>query len=258
MIYGDLPEDLGLIDLSPVEMLFWLYCPVMTPTSLLTLPPNLAHFRPIVEAVLDREGNDADGCYIYLTAKTLWLAENGAANRPGWHADGFGTDDRNYIWYDRAPTEFFGGTPFELGDDCADAMAEMERRAVSCGERWHLTYPAKHLLRLTPSVVHRVPERFPEGMRTFVKVSVSRDRYNLAGNSVNHALGETWPMLARAAERNHPHAGMAADPPPESGASDRILRDSEASPLGNSGSASHQAEPTHLAIKDQRKAPSHG
>ena len=27
-IYGAPPVDLGLIDLSPVEMMFWLYCPI--------------------------------------------------------------------------------------------------------------------------------------------------------------------------------------------------------------------------------------
>ena len=31
MIYGALPKDLGLIDLSPVEMMFWMYCPISTP-----------------------------------------------------------------------------------------------------------------------------------------------------------------------------------------------------------------------------------
>lgn len=200
MTYGDLPEDLGLIDLSPTEMMFWLYCPVLTPTSLLTIPPNLAGFAPIVRAAMKREGEGLEDRYIYLTAKTLWISEGAAPNRPGWHADGFGTDDVNYIWYDRAPTEFISDS-FTLPDGCDDAMAAMEARAAG---REIVTYPAKHLLRLTPSVVHRVPEGVSAGMRTFVKVSVSRDRYNLEGNSVNHLLGERWAMLPRRAERNHP------------------------------------------------------
>lgn len=199
--YGDLPEDLGLIDLTPTEMMFWLYCPVLTPTSLLTIPPNLTWARPIVEAVLDHESAAERGGYVYLTAKTLWISEGADANRPGWHADGFGTDDLNYVWYDRAPTEFVEDS-YCLPDDCADSMAIMTERADRCQI---ITYPAKHLLRLTPSVVHRVPVGVAAGYRSFVKVSVSPDRYNLEGNSINHALGEKWPLLPRRSERNHPH-----------------------------------------------------
>lgn len=204
MIYGTLPEDLGLLDLSPVEMMCWMYCPVMTPTSLLTLPPNLAQFRLLVERALDREGAGLDDKYVYLTVKTLWVAGDYIGNRPGWHSDGFGTDDVNYIWYDRAPTEFVevaGG--FDLPADCANAM-ELMGVAAEAGRI--VTFPDKHLLRLTPSAVHRSPVDFAPGMRAFVKVSVSADRYNLEGNSINHGLAERWSLVPRKPERNHPVA----------------------------------------------------
>ena len=200
MTYGDLPEDLGLVDISPVEMMFWMYCPIKTPTSGFVFPANLDQFAEIVSTAWDRDANTMRDRYVYLTAKTLWVSGDYIGNRPGWHSDGFGTDDVNYIWSDRAPTEFFADE-FELPDKCEDAMTQMEARATG---KPLVTYPDKHLLRLTPSVIHRSPVGFSSGVRTFVKVSVSRDRYNLEGNSINHKLSERWEMLPRSEERNHP------------------------------------------------------
>lgn len=200
MRYGALPEDLGPIKLSPAEMMFWLYCPILTPTSAdAIVPSNLKQFWPILDAVMALE-HQARGKYVYLTAKTLWVGGDHIGNRPGWHSDGFGTNDVNYIWYDRAPTEFLRGA-FSLADDCDDAMAQMAVEAT----RATVTYfPNKHLLRLTPACVHRSPVHFEEGMRTFVKVSISPDRYNLEGNSINHGLAERWPLVPREVVRNHP------------------------------------------------------
>lgn len=200
MLYGACPEDLGLIDLSPVEMMFWLYCPIKTPESLTTLPANLRQFQPILDAIVERDPDRYADEYIYLTAKTLFMAEGATPNRPGRHSDGFGTNDINYIWYDRAPTVFISGA-WPLPDDCDAALKRMAEMAAISGRQ---TYPDKHLLRLTPEVIHRAPEGVSAGVRTFVKVSISPDRYNLAGNSINHALGERWPLLAREAQRNHP------------------------------------------------------
>lgn len=198
MRYGALPEDLGLIDLAPVEMMFWMYCPVKVPGRSIAIPENLEQFRPLLMRAWERDG--FKDRYVYLTAKTLWVAGDYIGNRPGWHSDGFGTDDVNYIWYDRAPTEFYEDN-FELPADCADSMTIMEQRAVRAKI---ITYPDKHLLRLTPEVIHRSPVGFKPGMRTFVKVSISKDRYNLEGNSINHGLGESWPLVPREPVRNHP------------------------------------------------------
>lgn len=166
----------------------------------MTLPDNLQGFARLVSVALDRE-SDLEGKYVYLTAKTLWVTPSNPGNRPGWHSDGFGSNDVNYVWYDGAPTEFIADS-FTLPENCADAMEQMAERANRLPI---ITYPDKHLLRLTPSVIHRVPADFAPGLRTFVKVSISPDRYNLLGNSINHLLGERWPLLPRRSERNHPH-----------------------------------------------------
>jgi hypothetical protein len=200
MVYGDPPEDLGLVDLSPVEMMFWLYCPISTPREATALPDTLVQFRPIIDRVMRDDPDRYCDSYAYLTAKTLFVSGDYIGNRPGWHSDGFGTDDVNYIWYDHAPTEFYEDS-FTLPEDCDNAMAIMEERAARARI---VTHPAKHLLKLTPAVIHRSPVGFPPGMRTFVKVSISSERYNLEGNSVNHLLQERWPLVPRFPVRNHP------------------------------------------------------
>ncbi len=207
-VYGDLPEDLGLVDLPTTEMMFWMYCPIQTPSEGLVIPDNLRQFTKLLGSIAARERSFLPDKYVYLTAKTLWVENDYIGNRPGWHSDGFGTDDINYVWADRAPTHFIQDR-FTLPADCADAMAEMTARAAGLPI---VTYPDRHLLRLTPSVIHRSPTDFAPGMRTFIKVSISAERYNLAGNSINHGLAETWPLVPRETVRNHPvRADYVAD-----------------------------------------------
>lgn len=220
-LVGNPPEDLGLIDLDFDEMLFWMYCPIKVPGWQFCLPAQLRQFEPIVEEVkrdliirTTHAGEDLLGymesIYVYLTAKTLWVDGKYVGNRPGWHTDGFGTDDINYIWSSRAPTEFFvTHEPVEISDDCDQSMQEMEK-LFSLAD-WRSpdyaaeTYRDKHLLRLDPTVMHRTPVFVQPGMRTFVKVSVSKDRYNLKGNAVNHDLPAShWPLVDRETSRNHP------------------------------------------------------
>lgn len=199
-IYGRLPTDLGLIDLDPVEMMFWLYCPIkLAESDDVVVPDNLDEFWPIISAVADDDEERFERSNVYITAKTLWVEGSYIGNRPGWHSDGFGTSDVNYIWCDRAPTEFIEDR-FTLPADCINSMEIMAARAV---QSTIITYPDKHLLKLTPEVIHRPPVGFAPGMRTFVKVSVSDDLYNLEGNSSNRQLGQ-WSLVPRQVERNHP------------------------------------------------------
>lgn len=198
-IYGRLPVDLGLIDLNPAEMLFWMYCPISHPGTGDFVPANLQQFNPILTAAYEDDPARYERSFVYLTAKTLWVEGGYIGNRPGWHSDGFGTQDVNYIWSDRAPTEFVEDE-YTLPPHCEDSMAIMAERAERSSI---IVYPDKHLLKLTPEVIHRAPVGFSAGMRTFVKVSISDDRYNLLGNSVNHAL-RGWALVPRQAERNHP------------------------------------------------------
>ncbi len=216
MKYGALPDDLGLIDITPTEMMFWMYLPISVPGMYgYRLPPNLNQFEPILRGVWKDQRpwvRFMTKSYIYITAKTLWVGCNGKnMNRPGWHSDGFGTDDLNYIWSDRAPTEFLHLDPMlVLSDDCNESMRQMaalayEAEALGPLDFAHKTFPDKHLLRLDEAVIHRAAENVTPGMRTFVKVSISENRYDLLGNSINHELPAShWPLVARAETRNHP------------------------------------------------------
>ena len=216
-IYGAPPVDLGLIDLSPSEMMFWQYCPIKLPAAdlMCLLPPNLKQFSPIVSAVFSdfdrgRRIGEWQHSYVYLTAKTMWVTPENPGNRPGWHSDGFLTDDINYVWSDTSPTVYWQPEmPVDFEADHSLSLYEMR----ACAEHditHHVRYPTKHLLRLNERAIHKVDTCSMGGMRSFVKVSVSRHKYALLGNSINHALAPDWTYSPRSVERNCPIGSVAA------------------------------------------------
>lgn len=207
MEYGSAPKDLGEILAEASEMMFVQYLPIVMPElGPPRLPPNLAWTRPMVmKAIADFGGQDhwyncQNEHYVYLTARHMYVAPENMGNRPGWHSDGFMTPDINYIWYDSAPTEFCI-QPFRLSQDHVLSMAEMDQQA---DVRNIVTYPTRRLLRLDEGVVHRVAAGGMSGFRTFVKISISQERYNLRGNSHNYLFNYDWDLKDRAVERNHP------------------------------------------------------
>jgi len=209
-IYGRLPVDLGLVDLSPVEQMAWLYCPIKLPSQLVvTMPPNLAQFMPIINAVVaDVVSIDADlwpDSYVYMTAKRLWVTADSPGNRPGWHSDGFLTDDLNYIWSDGNPTVFWGREARKVSFTADHTASMVEMEAVCEPDfRAHSRYSNKHLLRLDQTVLHKVGPVEKAGFRSFVKVSVTKDLYALEGNSINHGLPLMGAYQPRSEVRNNP------------------------------------------------------
>jgi hypothetical protein len=200
MTYGIAPFNLGMIKAEATEMCFVQYLPVRIPGQAMALPKNLEWVRPILRAATDYWSMEPDD-YIYVTAKSIYVTPDNQGNRKGWHSDGFGTKDVNFIWYDCNPTEFCIQDTFELSEDCAESMRQMEEQADPSNI---VTYPPTSLLMLDQSVIHRVSEVPYEGMRTFVKISFSKERYNLKGNAHNHLLNYKWEMHERKVERNHP------------------------------------------------------
>lgn len=198
MEYGTAPTVVAEhLDLVASEMCFVQYMPIaLAGETPIVFPPHLQWIDPILDHV---EQNLS--MYMYVTAKHLFVSGTDCGNRPGWHSDGFGTDDINYIWSDRCPTEF-AIQPFKLSDDCETSMEEMEAQFIPGTE---VVYPSKSLLRLTPGVIHRTPMNCEPGWRTFVKISLSRHKYNLKGNAHNYMLQYNWDMVERSPTRNHPH-----------------------------------------------------
>lgn len=219
--YGRAPKVVTpCLELTPTEMMFYLYLPIRFPFEddsweseynyRFWVPKNLQFAWPFIEMVWADTGiKTFDTHFVYLTAKTMYVEPGAPGNRPGWHADGYGSNgDLNYIWYDSNPTEF-AEMPFENIPD--DDMASMEAMAIQIAqESCRLvarplpikTYPCKSVLRLDESVVHRVSPFVTPGVRTFLKASVSRHRYNLKGNSHNHLVHYDWEMHDRLAIRN--------------------------------------------------------
>lgn len=179
-VFSKEPRNLGTFDINCKEMMFVQDMPIALPGSPLRIPQHLECFAHLVMAVApcftERD-------YIYLSAKRMFVSPDSNYNRPGWHIDGYGTSDRNYIWYDSCPTEFCVNQAFYLSDDHTESMKQMALQAcVNCIK----TYPAGSLLRLDNTIVHRVAKVTEPRMRTFVKISVSRNRYNREGNAHNY------------------------------------------------------------------------
>lgn len=206
-IYGGAPKDLGRIQVDTSEMMYWLYCPIKKPRSEVVIPPNLKYFQSLVEKATFWAGHRMGHCwlhkaYVYITAKTMWV--NGStANRPGWHSDGFLTDDLNFIWMNSAPTIFCIDEPTDFVADHELSLAEMQEWADARPLK-HVRYPVEHLLMLDQGVIHKVDDQMTPGVRTFVKISISGHPYLLKGNSINHELPLNVDYKKRTEVRNCP------------------------------------------------------
>jgi hypothetical protein len=205
--YGREPTIFRQVDLVPDEMMFYMYLPVKMAGSrnCCEYPENLNYMTPLfwmVEDYLKFEQSelDYDEHYIYATAKTMYVEGNFSGNRPGWHTDGFGSNgDLNFIWYDKNPTEFAIQEFGDISSDDKQSMIDIENQIKpECIK----TYPCKTLLMLDEGIVHRVNPVIESGIRTFIKISVSKNKFNLKGNSHNYLFDYDWNMADRQTERN--------------------------------------------------------
>lgn len=216
--YGSKPKILGEFkDIKCQEMMFYMYMPIKMAMTDRIVPSyydphfypyvedlrydkRLDVFRPLIDAVVKYEGINIIDSYVYITAKHTFVSEHNAPNRPGWHSDGYLTDDLNYIFYDKFPTEICI-QDFNLTPDHTISLKEMEEQVK---EENIITYEPYTLIRLDQYNIHRVPLIKESGMRTFVKITVSKEKYNLIGNTHNHFFDYNWDMKKRDVDRNHP------------------------------------------------------
>jgi hypothetical protein len=205
MKYGARPTSLGKYTVVGEEFLLYQYLPIkMSERRFFTMERRLYQFRDIVLACLEdfEEKFGFDTLldhYVYLTAKRQYQTAEVSMNRHGYHSDGFGSNDINYIWSDKQPTVFNCGK-FDISDDDQLSMKQMEDQALPGND---FVYPEGTLLRLTPANIHKVGATIV-GVRTFLKISFSIDKYNLAGNSHNYHLDYDWEMKSRGVGRNIP------------------------------------------------------
>lgn len=191
-------------------MMFYQYMPIkMVGAHDVAVEPRLQCFSKLIGAVccdfigtygLDRYVES----YAYITAKQMFQAPGKPFNRPGYHSDGYMSDDINYIWSDKSPT-IFNVSEFSLSKDDAKSMVEMEEQASPENE---VTYSNNSLLRLDQYVIHKLNDNAEQGMRTFLKVSFSKDKYDLIGNAHNYLLDYDWEMKPRSESRNIPQSNF--------------------------------------------------
>lgn len=202
-----LPVDMGKFDIASQEVMYYLYLPVSTPGVHTHIYPDirLGFAGCLLNAVYADIGPDRwNDSYVYLTVKKMFVGGGVTANRPGWHCDGFMSDDLNYVWYDCVPTLFTSLNPVITADHSV-SLSEFEKLDEEFRNSL-VTYPAKHLLRLDDKVIHAVDTNVPtQIMRTFVKITVSKDRYNLKDNSRNPLLPDDGEFFDRTMVRNDPH-----------------------------------------------------
>lgn len=208
MKYGRLPAHLGYFECHTDEMFFYQYLPIKLQ----------GQHNPIIERRLDCFNklvgkvccdfigefglNTYMDCYVYLTAKRMYVNPQCSFNRPGYHSDGFGTSDINYIWSDKFPT-VFNTTSFQLSEDDSISLLEMEAQAKKTNE---VTFLDNSILRLNQFNIHKCGEVTETTVRTFAKISFSGDKYDLKGNSHNHELNYNWELKDRKQQRNIPQS----------------------------------------------------
>lgn len=204
LYYGLPPKVLAKnmhVDLvrDKVEMCFYQYLPIKMAGALenFHIPVQLNWIRQFIQYLEFDPHTD----FIYVSVKHLFVTPNNMGNRPGWHSDGFGSDDVNYIWSDKFPTQFCL-QEFTLTEDHTESLKELQRQAL---DKNIVDYGENAFVRIDRWNIHRPPVE-GTGFRTFLKFSVSKNRYNLQGNSHNYLMDYDWKMIPRAAERNHPTA----------------------------------------------------
>lgn len=207
MKYGALPTVIGeQIEIACHEFMLYQYLPIKLAGAVeVHVEPRLDCFSRIIGAAccdyIGVRGLDSwVASHVYLTAKHTFLPPGASQNRPGWHSDGFLTDDINYVWCDRLPT-VYNSSAFDITQDDELSLIEMEQQARP---KLSKQFPENTLLRLDQYCIHRCAEVVEPTLRTFVKLSISNDRYDLLGNSHNHLIDYDWPMRERALHRNVP------------------------------------------------------
>ena len=212
--YGKLPKNLGFMFCDHTEMMTYQYLPIkLNNSSLLEMEDRMLPFELIVKlAINDFIGefgyNEYLQNYVYITLKCGYQAEC-TFNRKGYHSDGFLTDDINYIWSDRKPT-IFNDSKYDLTLDDEVSLKEMEDQSLKENEK---TYPMNTLLRLDQYSIHKVNESSEFVFRKFLKISFSKDKYDLEGNSINRGLDYRWKYKQRKFNRNIPQTKVGYEDP---------------------------------------------
>lgn len=216
--YGKAPALLGQFHFTLPEVMYYLYLPVFMDdapegkrgyVSGIRLPPNVECCRDLIKFCMTTQARRFK--YAYLSARKGWATPDNPLNRPGWHCDGFGSDDLNFLWWRGPSTRFATG---DFGEISADHKVSMDQfagrieRGIDAGDIGIDSPPATFLYGVDPYVVHATPILKEGCMRQYVKVSLSDHRYDLYNNSHNYLFDYDWPMQDRDVVRNDTHSAQ--------------------------------------------------
>lgn len=200
--YTSKPQYLGTFCIQDFTPKYYLYLPIkLNYSNDIKLPYDLIKYKCLVDAVIAREGRDLDGSYVYISVEVSAIKSGITQKRSGWHADGFLTDDINYIYSDKLPT-IFNNTTFFVDNNHSTSIKQFNEQLDESNNYW---FNPKSLVRVTSSHIHRTPvPTEDEEFRQFVKISISKERYNLEGNTHNSLFDYDWVMYPRQEVRNCP------------------------------------------------------
>lgn len=207
--FGAPPIYIGRFDISLPEVMYYLYLPVKMQGSLVRLPANVHCCAEIIDRAIIAAPRTYK--FVYLSARKGWATPDNPLNRPGWHTDGFGTDDMNFVWWSGPGTRFAIQKFYCIANDDTRSLMQFGEQVDYNSVT---SYAAKSLFMIDPFVVHATPViEHPGCVRQYVKVSLSDHRYNLENNSHNYLFDYDWPMHSREMSRNTP-AGAQEDAMP--------------------------------------------
>lgn len=206
--YGKLPKVLDIIEIKPTEMCFYQDMLIKLVGDDEEIYENrLKPYKNVIDKAIEDfiktfGVKEFINHYVYLSVKYLFQPKKEPFNRPGWHCDGFMTNDINYVWSDSNPT-IFNYSQFVLTQNHNESIREMEEQANPDN---NISYENNTLIRLDQYNVHKVSDVEKPGMRAFVKVTFSKDKYDLKGNTHNYLINYNWEMKDREIERNVPQS----------------------------------------------------
>jgi hypothetical protein len=211
MPIGQAPRHIAEVKTNLAEVMYYLYLPVVIERSDVRLPQNVECCREIIHrSILAASQHERASyphyTYVYLSARKGWATPDNPLNRPGWHCDGFGTDDLNYVWWVGPGTRFAIQNFTDISSSHTRSLEQFEEQIIP---EKVVSYAERNLYELTPEVVHATPVIAAPGcMRQYVKVSLSNERYNLENNSHNYLFDYAWPLHSREITRNDPYAAQ--------------------------------------------------
>lgn len=138
----------------------------------------------------------------YLSIKHEYVNPLSIGNRPGWHIDGFKSDQFNFIWFDSIPTEVCTGS-FHLTNDHNISLEEMMVQS-SGNDKFKHTLPVNTLYEMNKECVHAPSyNTYNPILRTFIKITFSKEQFNCIGNAWNYKLPHIKMTSHRNIHRNH-------------------------------------------------------